>query len=93
MSDYLTVANANSTFATKTQLGNYYTKTESDTSFLKVRKTNLTFQQTTNSDYTLTQTPMGKGTFFTVTKNFDTNTYNSLIIQPIAGNEPRLMLD
>ena len=30
MSDYLTVANANSTFAPQTQFSNYYTKTESD---------------------------------------------------------------
>ena len=97
MSDYLTVANANSTFATKTQLGNYYTKTESDTSFLKTRKNNFTYDEKNSTQYTyIRQALVNSGHaqekgILKLSYTYDTNTLNSLIIQPMSGNAPTMI--
>ena len=95
MSDYLTVANANSTFATKTQLNNYYTKTQSDARYARVVINSFSFSEegyvsrTTKSFYAPT-TGYGATGDISLKAIYNTNNYNSLLVQA-KNNPPRLL--
>ena len=92
MSDYLTVANANSTFATKTQLNNYYTKTQSDARYSRLVINSFSYG--TNGWASVTKrinnpSSSGAGWRYSGTVVFEalfnTNTYNTLFIE-VAQN-------
>lgn len=93
MSDYLTVANANSTFATKTQLNNYYTKTQSDARYSRLVINTFNYGENgyfSKEAVNIYAPTGGQNQIGSVTLQFiyNTNNYNSLIVQ--VNNPPRL---